>query len=692
VKKLPLPVAIKGIALATCIFSQPLFAELVIEETTIYDSKIEKNHFSVDVKNSSAADSAEMLRTIPGANINTLGGLSGIAQYRGLYGDRVSISLDGSPLFSGGPNAMDAPLSYAPTGMIKELKIIRGIASVSSAQESVGGHISAKLNRGDFSNDGNLDSEIQLDSQYRSVNHATNTTLRTTLANDHHKTTLLGNFTDSDDMKYGDGTIDSTAYERSRYDLSYGYKNEDTSLLVYGGKNNTEPSGTPALPMDIKYIDTNMAGLNISQVIGDITFISNLSYSDVKHGMDNFSFRTPPMMGMSYRNNEATAKHLAGDLKAQIPLADGTLTSGIDYSHKDQDSTITNPNNGMFEIVNFNDIEREITGIFSEWEGQFDDWNIYAGARHNRVAMDADEVGAFGVMGTMGNLANMLSMEFNNSDRSLDFSYTDFVLKGDFELSANTVIDIGIGRKHRAPSYQESYLWLPLPSAGGLADGRSYIGNLQLDEEQSDEITLGLTWQDGDMYMTPQVFYRDIKDYIQGTPTDNMAANMVGSMMSGSPALQFNNVDAKLYGVDSAYGYQFSDNWQIDGVLSYVRAKRKDTSDNLYRIAPLNHRISLQYQQDDWKVQLESVLYAKQDKVSSYNNEQKTAGYGLVNLRSDYQISPNFLVSGGVENLFDNSYQDHLAGYNRVRNSDVALGERLYGSGRNLYVAIQLKM
>jgi iron complex outermembrane receptor protein len=48
-------------------------------------------------------------------------------------------------------------------------------------------------------------------------------------------------------------------------------------------------------------------------------------------------------------------------------------------------------------------------------------------------------------------------------------------------------------------------------------------------------------------------------------------------------------------------------------------------------------------------------------------------------------------INAGINNLFDRSYQDHLAGYNRNNTSaDIAVGERLYGLGRSAYVNLSL--
>ncbi|MGB0231879.1 MAG: TonB-dependent receptor plug domain-containing protein, partial [Pseudohongiellaceae bacterium] len=96
------------------------------------------------------ADTAQMLRKMPGANLNKNGELTGIAQYRGMFGDRISVAVGGAQISGAGPNSMDAPLSYAPVALLESLTINRGIAPVSTAQETIGGYIQAKTYSGEF--------------------------------------------------------------------------------------------------------------------------------------------------------------------------------------------------------------------------------------------------------------------------------------------------------------------------------------------------------------------------------------------------------------------------------------------------------------------------------------------------------------------------------------------------------------
>ena len=105
-------------------------------------------------------------------------------------------------------------------------------------------------------------------------------------------------------------------------------------------------------------------------------------------------------------------------------------------------------------------------------------------------------------------------------------------------------------------------------------------------------------------------------------------------------------------------------------------------------MAPANTSFSLNYSAGTWSASAESVLYASQDEVSETNREQRTAGYGLVNLRASWQTSPAVQLAAGVDNLFDRNFQDHLGGYNRAGNPDIARGERLPGYGRNLFLRL----
>lgn len=651
----------------------------------------------------SAADTAEALKAVPGAAVNRNGGLTGIAQYRGMYGDRLAVSIDGASIVTGGPNAMDAPLSYIPASLLDELSVNRGAASVSLGQETLGGFIAARSHMGDFTDSADMALSARIHSDWNSQNRGSHSSVQVVGANDHHKLGINSSYDSADDSEFDGGTIDATEYQRRRHDLFYGYRAGDTQISVKLGKNNTGESGTPALAMDIVAIDSDLASLNASSQWHGVTITWDSSYSDVFHVMDNYSLRPQPMMGP--RKTLADGRQITHKLTASLPLEHGSVQIGSDYSASNHSAYVTNPAMAMFLIENFNNAERDIHGLFAQWQQTHGAYTWELGARVNRVSMDADEVSAFLGSGTNGmmnmsmmtTMAGVLANDFNNADRSITDTNGDLVFKLGYQLNSNTRLNASLSSKQRAPSYQERYLWLPMQSTGGLADGHTYVGNLELDSEQANEINLGIDWQGEYGFVALQGFYRQVNDYIQGTPYEagnNMMVNnaiaMFANMMSGgNPPLQYNNIDAKLYGGELSYGWQMASQWSLTGQLSYVRGKRTDSSDDLYRLAPLNHRLALGYTHDGLELQLISELFAAQNKVSQYNNEQATSGFGLLHLAANYPLSDALHLRAGIDNLTDKRYQDHLAGYNRVGgNDDIAVGERLYGTGRSVSVGM----
>jgi iron complex outermembrane receptor protein len=195
---------------------------------------------------------------------------------------------------------------------------------------------------------------------------------------------------------------------------------------------------------------------------------------------------------------------------------------------------------------------------------------------------------------------------------------------------------------------------------------------------------VGLDWSAGALSVAPRLYYRRVDDYIQGVPATDMAADMIATMMSGGPALQFDNVDADLYGFDVAWRYAITDSLAIDGVASLVRGERRDADDYLYRLAPDNASVGLGYQRGRYTLRGEVTAYRRQDRVAAYNGETQTPGYALVNLEFGWSPLPSLTLEAAVQNLLDREYRDHLTGLNRAGGSDIPVGERLPGAGRSV--------
>lgn len=655
-----------------------------VDEIVVGGNAITSNSMEHKVEDQLLVDTASILKQVPGANVNSNGTITGIAQYRGMYGDRVAVTIDNHGIVSGGPNAMDAPLSYVSPMITDAILIERGIASVSSAPESIGGHVNSRLARGDFGAD-DFSLSGFVGSRYTTNGNLSTTAGRLTVSDASHRFSLISEFDNGNDIDTPSGTIRPSAVDRERYDLSYAYTDGTNHVAVFAGRLDTTDSGTPALPMDIRYIETDLYGSHfLYEVSSAVSIDGRVSANDVDHVMDNFALRENgnPMM---YRQSYTTGSGGSAALSAVFELDSSVLRVGSHFSTAEHDATITNPNNAQFRIANFADVERDLVSLFGEWSVERGTSALEIGLSLRRVETSSGDVGASGVMGNgLGELADA----FNAADRDLTFDDIDAVIK--YQRRAGNGIDwhFEVAQKSRAPSYQELYLWAPMQATGGLADGRTYVGDLELDSEVSRELNLGFEWSGDRFEIAPQVYYKDIDDYIQGTPLSGGTANMVSMMMTGQPVLQFTNIAAEIWGVDVAWSYALGERWFIDGIASYTRGRRTDESDDLYRLAPLNGNLGIRYAGPNWTAGARVLAYADQDKVAAYNGEQETDGYEIVTLDLAWMPGDAIRLEARVDNLFDSTYQDHLTGINRANGSDIPVGTRLYGAERMLTAGV----
>ena len=127
--------ALVSIGVAAVCFSRPLLAadeQVILPALEVVGEPL--GHSAVDPQRKpfATSDTADLLRRVPGAHVNVNGPITGMAQYRGMFGQRLNVRLNGTPVEPGGPNWMDPPLQYMPRSLLKSIKVIRGVAPVST--------------------------------------------------------------------------------------------------------------------------------------------------------------------------------------------------------------------------------------------------------------------------------------------------------------------------------------------------------------------------------------------------------------------------------------------------------------------------------------------------------------------------------------------------------------------------------
>ncbi|HIF50990.1 MAG TPA: TonB-dependent receptor [Thiotrichaceae bacterium] len=617
-----------------------------------------------------------------------------------MFGTRMNVRVDGMYINSGGPNWMDPPLHYVPSTLLDSMEVSRGIASVSSGT-GIGGYVKANTKSSKFSNSNEYEFHGDIETSVHSVDDGYNVGGLLAYSNNKHRFHIIGARDEADDIDFGNGEINGTEHERDNYGIGYGFQQGQQELALNFRHQDTGRSGNPSLPLDIVFLDTELFNAKYNTQWNNVKIETTINYTDVGHQMDNFTLRPAPDFftpgGTTDRRLvNATSDSFVYTLKGTLPMAKGDLTVGFDTSFNEHDSTVLDPDQASFFVTNFNNVQNDTFSFFAETKQQLSQrFELELGVRYTRIEMDADDVSAIVTPAGGAGPTAALSTAFNSSDRSQEDNNIDWVAEINYDASDHLTVELGLARKTRSPYYLERYLWIPLEVNAGLGDSNSYVGDVNLDPEVSHQIELGLDWHHHHYYIAPRVYYRSVDDYIQGTAATNASVLTVAGLNSETSPLKFSNVDAEFYGADANWGYSFNERWHLDGVISYVRGKRRDIDDSLYRIAPLNTTLALTHERSTWSTTVEGIFVAEQHDISdtivtseSRTSNDSTPGYILMNISGKWKPTDDLTLNTGVSNLLDKNYTNHLSGFNRNSGGVVPVGSRLPGEGRNLFATL----
>lgn len=634
------------------------------------------------------ADAAGIAARTPGGALVQNGALSGQLAYRGLFGERVLGRINGQRFASGGPNAMDPPLHYAPSILIDRIEITRGAAPVSQGP-SLSAAVNAELVGTRFSDTGELTANAYAAGQYRSVDNSYAIGGQAGIATPQWRLGVIASREEGDDYDYAGGTAVGTSFERQLYGVEGGFRAGEGEFFVEYRRSETDPTGNPPFALDIVYFDTDFlqAGYR-GQLTDDLHLDLQIGNVAVRHLMDNQTTRQPAAPAMRARATFADADTNTGEIALRFGSDTRNVTVGGDVEMIDKDVTITNPTNAAFFLEAQPNLSSERVGGFVQWRGGIGMAEFQLGARVDRTSQTAGapQLGAAVPMGPRMLAAAFAASQREQRDTTVDVVAQAWVPMGDI------VPRVTLSRKTRVPSLLERFAWLPTEASYGLADGNIYVGNQALEPEVAYAVEAGFDFNSPAFTFRPTAYYRRVDDFIQGTPFDatvgvlDTPVEMV-AIMNGDPTpLTFRNVDAEFYGVDLDFTVRPTARILIDGTMNYVRGMRRDIDDDLYRVPPLNGRISIAYEGDRFAIGGELTDAADQNAVSISNDEDPSEGYVIAGLFAKFRLRDDVKLEAGVENIFDTFYQPHLAGRNRVEASGVPLGERLPGYGRGVWI------
>jgi len=615
-------------------------------------------------------DGGALLERTPGAAVVRNGSQTGIVQVRGVSGDRVRVLVDGMTLTPACPNHMDPPLHYAEAGEDMRVDLMAGVSPVSFGGDSLGAVVRVMPPEPRFADEGSDEVSGDMGAIYRGSHDAFGATAKLRYQTAGLAAAWSGGWSTADDLRFPGGRARATGFDTMRSDLRMAVRTETGYVAVDGGLTRTRDAGTPALPMDMIRDDSWHVGLRHKTRRGADTVETRVYVHDIDHLMTNYTLR-PAAMRMEA---PATSRDYGIRSVWSRDTGAGAARLGVDVHRNDFDADQVNVMSGARRDT-FADNRRERIGVFAEWEdGISDAWTVLAGIRGDHVNTRAGRVRpGFGPPQVAADAA-----AFNAGDRRHDDFLVDAMAALRFEPDEKTTWELAVAMNNRAPSLVERYLWTPLNASAGLADGRRYKGNVDLDPETSFQVSGAVERRGAGWELRFSPFLQYVDDYIQGRPDSG-----------GGGFLQFQNLDrARIYGADFEARHALTEGLTVSGFVSCVRGRDMENNDNLYRIAPLRGLVDLEWAGGPWEAHLECEWADAQDDTAAFNGEPATPGYGLWHVRLARELDVGARVELGVENVFDKRYADHLAGINRVEGSDVAVGQRMPGAGRFLYATV----
>jgi iron complex outermembrane receptor protein len=417
---------------------------------------------------------------------------------------------------------------------------------------------------------------------------------------------------------------------------------------------------------------------------------------------------------------KAEGNNFGVSMSSAVMLADrGLVRIGGEYQALRLDDWWPPSGAGMwpYDFFNINDGKRDRYAAFGEWEIGGDRWSNIVGMRFESVATDAGPVHGYNTntfpsngAGGMGNQTRDAAL-FNTQSRDRRDDNWDVSWLSRFTPATTQTYEVGVAQKSRSPNLYERYTWSNWQMAAFMnntvGDGNGYFGDVNLKPEVARTLSITADWHAADgehwsLRVTP--YYTRVDDYIDAVQWDS-AANVpsVVPVVDNFAVLRYANQDATLYGVDFSGESQLADSdrfgrFSASAVGSYARGENDKSNDDLYNVMPLHATLALMQVLGSWRNSLEGEFVAAKDHVSQVRNEQPTAGYGLMHLRSRYERD-HWSVEAGVENVFDRFYEPPLGGSFVGQGTTMTVppapnqprwGTLVPGPGRSIYAAVSL--
>ncbi|MFZ1612713.1 MAG: TonB-dependent receptor, partial [Holophaga sp.] len=233
-----------------------------------------------------------------------------------------------------------------------------------------------------------------------------------------------------------------------------------------------------------------------------------------------------------------------------------------------------------------------------------------------------------------------------------DETLTSGFVRYEREVTAGSTLYAGVGHAERFPDYWEAI----------GKESLTTVSAFDTLPEKTTQLDMGWVKQTGTIRTSISTFYGKVQDFIL------VQSNVLKPAGMGTrPATVARNVDATTWGGEVAVGTRVAGAIRLDGSVAYTRGQNDTDARPLAQIPPLEARLGVAYEGDSWSTGLLVRGVARQDRFAVNQGNivgqdlGATPGFGTAALNVGWKPAKGWLVTAGVDNLFNRAYAEHIS-------------------------------
>ncbi|MDT0294081.1 TonB-dependent receptor [Mesonia ostreae] len=515
---------------------------------------------------------------------------------------------------------------------------------------------------------------------------------------------IQGTFKKFGDYKAPDYVLSNTGNEEKDFSIGFGRNTFSSGFDVFYSYYNTEIGILRS--SHIGNVNDLIRAINSREPseVNDFTYQINPPKQEVEHHLARLKYykRLEGLGKWNIQYDYQLNNRLEYDLRTgedkgkpsvDLELQTHTLSTNFKFDAQNEYSwnvglngsyqmNYPNPLTGVRRLIP--DYEQFSAGAFALGEYKLSsDWLVEAGLRYDYTHLDAQKY--------------YLKSRWNERNYNTDFSNIITAEVGNQYL-ANPVFDFHnlsatVGVRHSFDSFQLSANYAlanraPNPSelfADGLHHSAAVIelGNLRFKAETSQKIGLDFRKDLGDFRFGIAPFCNRIGNFLLIKPT-----GVETTIRGAFPVWEYEQVDARMFGVDIDWKYQISKQFAYRGSFAYVNGRDIKNEEDLIQMPPVNFSNTIRFQHEKWhqlQLNLTGDYVARQHQYPDHNFKYDVLENGsYVSTLVDVSTPPKDYFLLGFEasatfnpfekgsmqvglhfnNLLNTSYRDYL---NRLR-------------------------